>query len=95
MTQEESFRLSRYERESARRIFLNSGIDSRHFYFDEGPRLDETSDELNARYLRGALQTGCALRETVLTWLVCHPVTSISSSSAPRPGTSVRMSGRA
>jgi predicted naringenin-chalcone synthase len=59
VTQEESFYLSRYERDSARRIFLNSGIDSRHFYFDEGPRLDETSDELNARYLRGALQTGC------------------------------------
>jgi len=59
VTQEESFRLSRYERESARRIFLNSDIDSRHFYFDEGPRLDETSDQLNARYLRGALQIGC------------------------------------
>ena len=29
---------------------MNSGIDFRHFYFEQEPRLDETSDELNARY---------------------------------------------
>jgi hypothetical protein len=34
MTQEESFRLSGYANERIRRIFLNSGIDYRHFCFD-------------------------------------------------------------
>jgi polyketide synthase Type III len=66
VTQEESFRLSRYERDGARRIFLNSGIDFRHFYFEKEPRLDETSDELNARYLRGAVETGCRAARTCL-----------------------------
>jgi predicted naringenin-chalcone synthase len=66
VTQEESFRLSRYDSEGARRIFLTSGIDSRHFYFDEEPRFDETSDELNARYQRGALQIGCRAVRTCL-----------------------------
>jgi hypothetical protein len=47
VTQEESFRLSRYQRDGVRRVFLNSGIDFRHFYFEQEPRLDETSDELN------------------------------------------------
>jgi alkylresorcinol/alkylpyrone synthase len=45
---------------------LNSGIDYRHFYFEQEPRVDETSDELNARYLRGALQTGCRAARTCL-----------------------------
>jgi ferredoxin-NADP reductase len=39
VTQEESFRLSRYERDGARRIFLNSGIDFRHFYFEQDLRM--------------------------------------------------------
>jgi alkylresorcinol/alkylpyrone synthase len=47
-------------------MFLNSGIDYRHFYFDVEPRLDETSDELNARYLRGALKIGCRAAQTCL-----------------------------
>jgi predicted naringenin-chalcone synthase len=59
VTQEESFRLSGYAHERIRRIFLNSGIEHRHFYFDGPPRLDETSDQLNERYLSGALRTGC------------------------------------
>src|SRR5689334_8183645 len=66
VTQEESFRLSGYERDGVRRIFLNSGIDCRHFYFEQEPRLDETSDELNARYLRGAVETGCRAARTGL-----------------------------
>jgi predicted naringenin-chalcone synthase len=66
VTQEESFRLSRYHSASARRMFLNSGIDSRHFYFDEEPHFDETSEELNARYQRGALQIGCRAVRTCL-----------------------------
>ena len=66
VSQEESFRISRYERDGVRRVFLNSGIDSRHFYFEQEPRLDETSDELNARYLRGAVETGCRAARTCL-----------------------------
>jgi predicted naringenin-chalcone synthase len=59
VTQEESFSLSGYTQPSVRRIFRNSGIDFRHFYFEGAPRLDETSDELNDRYRRGAIHTGC------------------------------------
>jgi predicted naringenin-chalcone synthase len=66
LTQEESFRLSGYKSDGVRRIFLNSGIDGRHFYFEQAPRLDETSDELNARYLRGAVETGCRAARTGL-----------------------------
>jgi len=66
VSQEESFRISRYERDGVRRVFLNSGIDFRHFYFEQEPRLDETSDELNARYLRGAVETGCRAARTCL-----------------------------
>jgi hypothetical protein len=66
VSQAESFRISRYERDGVRRVFLNSGIDFRHFYFEQEPRLDETSDELNARYLRGAVETGCRAAATCL-----------------------------
>jgi alkylresorcinol/alkylpyrone synthase len=66
VSQAESFRISRYEHDGVRRVFLNSGIDFRHFYFEQEPRLDETSDELNARYLRGAVETGCRAVRTCL-----------------------------
>jgi predicted naringenin-chalcone synthase len=59
VTQEESFSLAGYAQPSLRRIFRNSGIDFRHFYFEGVPRLDETSDELNDRYRRGAIHIGC------------------------------------
>jgi hypothetical protein len=39
VTQEASFRLSRYERDGASRGVLNTGIDFRHFYFEPEPRL--------------------------------------------------------
>jgi predicted naringenin-chalcone synthase len=66
VTQEESFRLSGYAEPSVRRIFRNSGIDFRHFYFEDAPRLDETSDELNDRYRRGAIHTGCRATQACL-----------------------------
>ena len=66
VTQAESFRLAGYHDRRIRRMFLNSGIDYRHFYFDGEPHLDETSDQLNERYLRGALQTGCRAARTCL-----------------------------
>jgi predicted naringenin-chalcone synthase len=59
MTQDESFSLCGYTEPAVRRIFRNSGIDFRHFYFEGVPHLDETADELNDRYRRGAIHTGC------------------------------------
>jgi predicted naringenin-chalcone synthase len=66
VTQEESFSLSGYSQPNVRRIFRNSGIDVRHFYFEGAPRLDETSDELNDRYRRGAIHTGCRAAQACL-----------------------------
>jgi predicted naringenin-chalcone synthase len=58
-TQEQSFCLSGYEGERIRKIFLNIDIDSRHFYFEGGLNRNESSDELNQLYLRGAMHIGC------------------------------------
>ncbi len=59
-TQEEVYRLAGYESRSVLKIFLNSDIDYRHLFIDAGSfNPDETPDELNARYLRGALEIGC------------------------------------
>jgi predicted naringenin-chalcone synthase len=38
---------------------MRAGIDYRHLYFQNGIRIDEDSDELNRRYVRGAVETGC------------------------------------
>jgi predicted naringenin-chalcone synthase len=59
LTQEQSFHAAGYQSERIRKIFLNSYLGHRHFYL-EGP-LDrgESSDQLNQRYLRGAMRTGC------------------------------------
>ena len=38
---------------------MRAGIDYRHFYFQNGIRIDEDSEELNRRYVRGAVETGC------------------------------------
>jgi len=59
LTQEQSFCAAGYESERIRKIFLNSDIDFRHFYFEGGLNRNETSDELNQRYLRGAMHIGC------------------------------------
>jgi predicted naringenin-chalcone synthase len=41
-------------------IFLNSDIDYRNLYIDpHNFSRDETPDQLNQRYLRGAMETGC------------------------------------
>ena len=58
-TQEESFCASGYENERIRKIFLNSDIDFRHFYFEGRLNRNESADDLNQRYLRGAVHTGC------------------------------------
>lgn len=48
-----------YRGEAIRKIFTRAGIEHRHFYFENGLLLDETSDQLNRRYLRGAVDLGC------------------------------------
>jgi predicted naringenin-chalcone synthase len=58
VTQEQSFQYSGYRGNSIRKLFLNTGIEFRHFYFENALRVDETSDELNRRYLHGAMETG-------------------------------------
>jgi len=59
MSQAETFHFAGYKSERIRRMFLNAGIEHRHFFFGNNPRLDENSDELNQRYLSGAVHTGC------------------------------------
>jgi len=58
-TQEEAYRLAGYESQRILEIFLNSDIDTRHFYVDpEHANRRETPDELNQRYLSGAMEVG-------------------------------------
>lgn len=38
---------------------MRAGIEHRHFYFPNGIRTDEDSDELNRRYVQGAVKIGC------------------------------------
>lgn len=59
LTQEQSFCAAGYESERIRKIFLNSDIEYRHFYFGSTPILQETADQQNERYLSGAMKTGC------------------------------------
>ncbi len=40
-------------------LFRNCDIDFRHFYVVPGQMREETSGELNKRYLTGAMETGC------------------------------------
>jgi predicted naringenin-chalcone synthase len=59
LTQEQSFYAAGYKSERIRKIFLNSDIEYRHFYFGGTPNLEETSDQQNERYLSGAVKIGC------------------------------------
>jgi 3,5-dihydroxyphenylacetyl-CoA synthase len=59
LTQEQSFHAAGYETDRIRKIFANSDIEYRHFYFGGTPNLQETSDQQNQRYLSGAVKTGC------------------------------------
>ncbi len=58
LTQEESFVAAGYKTERIRNIFLNSDIDYRHFYLQGEPNRSETSDQMNDRYLQGAVTIG-------------------------------------
>ena len=59
LTQEQTFHAAGYQSERIRKIFLNSDIDYRHFYLEGTLNREESSDQLNQRYLRGAMKTGC------------------------------------
>ena len=59
LTQEQAFCATGYKSERIRKIFLNSDIEYRHFYFGSTPTLEETSDQQNQRYLSGAVKIGC------------------------------------
>jgi len=59
LTQEQSFHAAGYQNERVRKMFLNSDIDYRHFYLEGNLNREESSDQLNQRYLRGAMKTGC------------------------------------
>jgi len=59
LTQEQTFHAAGYQSERIRKIFLNSDIDHRHFYLEGAPNREESSDQLNQRYLHGAMKTGC------------------------------------
>jgi predicted naringenin-chalcone synthase len=59
LTQEQSFLAAGYQGERIRKIFLNSDIDYRHFHLEGPLNRNESSDQLNQRYLAGAMKTGC------------------------------------
>jgi len=59
LTQEQSFHAAGYQSDRIRKIFLNGDIHYRHFYLERNLNHDESSDQLNQRYLRGAMKTGC------------------------------------
>jgi len=59
LTQEQSFHAAGYRGERIRKIFLNSDIVHRHFYLEGALNRKESSDQMNQRYLRGAMKTGC------------------------------------
>ena len=59
-TQEDAYRMAGYQSQRILEIFKNSDVDFRHFYIDpQNFRNDETPDQLNQRYLKGAMEIGC------------------------------------
>jgi polyketide synthase Type III len=58
-SQDEAFQMAGYTSPRTLEIFRNCDIDFRHFYVAPGQIREETSSELNKRYLSGAMETGC------------------------------------
>ena len=56
--QEEAFQMAGYTSPRILEIFRNCEIDFRHFHLEPDQRRDESPDEMNRRYLSGALDTG-------------------------------------
>jgi len=59
LTQAQTFHAAGYQSDRIRRIFLNSDIEYRHFYLEGALNREEDSNQMNQRYLRGAVKTGC------------------------------------
>jgi polyketide synthase Type III len=58
-SQDDTFQMAGYSSPRILEIFRNCDIDYRHFYIEPGQKREETPGELNERYLRGAMETGC------------------------------------
>ena len=58
-SQDDAFRMAGYTSPRILEIFRNCDIDYRHLYVEPGQNREETSGEMNERYLRGAMETGC------------------------------------
>jgi len=58
-TQDETFQMAGYTSPRILNIFRNCDIDFRHFYVELGQIRQETPSDLNNRYGRGAMETGC------------------------------------
>jgi polyketide synthase Type III len=58
-SQDEAFQMAGYTSPRILEIFRNCDIDFRHFYVAPGQLHQETPSEMNQRYLRGAMETGC------------------------------------
>ena len=60
-TQQQCFEATGYKGERIRKIFLNSDIEFRHFYFEGSPNLDEDSDQRNQRLCAVCSRKSCFL----------------------------------
>jgi polyketide synthase Type III len=58
-SQDDTFQMAGYTSPRILEIFRNCDIDYRHLYVEPGQKREETPGELNERYLRGAMETGC------------------------------------
>jgi len=73
-TQEEVLRLVGYTQPAARKIFQNSGVDTRYFFIEPGSNVPhETLDELQQRYRRGAVELARQAGEQCLQRAGCAP----------------------
>jgi polyketide synthase Type III len=58
-SQDDTFQMAGYTSPRILEIIRNCDIEYRHLYVEPGQKRDETPGELNERYLRGAMETGC------------------------------------
>ena len=58
-TQDETFQMAGYTSPRILNIFRNCDIDFRHFYVEPDQIRQETPSDLNNRYGKGAMATGC------------------------------------
>src|ERR1700683_2653370 len=58
-SQDEAFQMAGYTSPRILQIFRNCDIDFRHFFLEPSQSSVETPSDLNNRYLKGAMETGC------------------------------------